>query len=94
MTKGSGENCINRKVASMWTHGALCRRSTHCAARTGGHQRCVACRLRASPKCKVVGNDLDAALILPSDIDIETTKPDLEGSGGSGLTADAGGNAL
>eukprot|EP00439_Symbiodinium_sp_Y106_P041772 s2421_g5.t1 len=58
-----------------------------------GYPRSVDYKLCATPKCKAVGNDLDAALILPGDVDIEIKKTDVESNGGSSLTADAGGNA-
>ena len=48
-----------------------------------GHQCSVNCKLRATPKCKSVSNDVDAALILPGDNNVEITKPSVEGNGGS-----------
>ena len=52
------------------------------------------CKLRAAPERKPVSNDFNAALILPGGINIEISKPDVEGNGGSGLSADAGSSAL
>ena len=47
-----------------------------------------------APERKPVSNDFNAALILPGGINIEISKPDVEGNGGSGLSADAGSSAL
>ena len=80
-----------------------CKRSASCAAGSpaggsrrsqGGHQCGIDCKLRATPKCKSVSDDLDAALILAGDINVEIPKPDVEGNRGSGLPANAGGRAL
>ena len=38
-----------------------------------GHKCSVDCELRATPKCKSICNDFNAALILPGDIDVEVT---------------------
>ena len=46
------------------------------------------------PECNSISNGFDAALILPGDINVEVTKPDVEGNGGSGLPADARSSAL
>ena len=50
--------------------------------------------MRATPECKSVSNDFDAALILPGDINVEIPKPDVEGNRGSGFSANAGGRTL
>ena len=46
-----------------------------------------------APEYTAVGHDLDA-LILPGDINVENRKPDVEGKGCSGFTADACGSTL
>ena len=54
------------------------------------------CQLQVArpPQRKPVSNGFNAALILPGGINIEVSKPDVEGNGGSGLSADAGSSAL
>ena len=44
--------------------------------------------------CNSISNGFDAALILPGDINVEVTKPDVEGNSSSGLPADARSSAL
>ena len=46
------------------------------------------------PERKPVSHDFNAAVILPGGINVEVSKPDVEGHGGSGLSADAGSSAL
>ena len=43
---------------------------------------------------QAISNTLNAALILPGGINIEVSKPDVEGHDGSGLSADQGSSAL
>ena len=73
---------------------ATCRPAGGSSRSQAGDLSRVNCKLRAPPERKPVRNDFNAALILPGGINIEVSKPDVEGNGGSGLSADAGSSAL
>ena len=51
---------------------------------------CVDRHLSTTPQCKSIGDDFNAALVLPGGIDIKVTQPDVHGHRGTGLSAYAG----
>ena len=102
------DKLASRRLSELWV-GALLGFARECECSSGsatcgpaggtsrsqgGDQCSVNCKLRSPPERKPVSNDFNAALILPGDINIEISKPDVEGNGGSGLSADAGSSAL
>ena len=87
-------------MVKLWVGSLFCsaRREEHSPGRAaastpggarqsqGGDQGC----LNTTLKCEPIGDDFNAALILPGGIDIKVTEPDVHGHRGTGLSAYAG----
>ena len=106
--KSEDDKLASRRLSELWvgallgfarececsSGGATCGPAGGTSRSQGGDECSVNCKLRAPPERKPVSNDFNAALILPGGLNIEISKPDVEGNGGSGLSADAGSSAL